>query len=143
MKSRPQVCVASALFRLYVCGVAILTWYIGMNEPRSLYAQIAISDEGYTLLWLMLICGIAGALDVLINDTPLVPVQFAWFRAHRHFGFAFLAFCYVAVLFIAVLKLASLGLAIACLWHALLVVTFSLIDAHQRSKDATCLKACN
>ncbi|KVN83488.1 hypothetical protein [Burkholderia ubonensis] len=143
MKSRPQVCVASALFRVYVCGLAVMTWFISRHEPRSLYSLIAASDEGRWLLWAMLACGIVGLVDVLINDTAVVPLRLEWIRTHRHFGFASLAFCYVAELFIAVLKLASPGLALFCLWNALLVVTFSLIDAHQRSKDATCLQACN
>lgn len=143
MNPRPQVCVGSALFRVYVCGIAIMTWYIGLREPRSLYALIALTDEGYVLLWATLVCATVGLFDVFINDTTALPVRIEWLRTHRHFGFSSLAFCYVAELFIAVLKLASPGLAVFCLWNALLVVTFSLIDAHQRSKEATCLQACN
>lgn len=143
MKSRPQVCVASALFRVYVCGLAIVAWFTSHHDPSSMYALLVSSDEGRWLMRAMLVCGALGLIDVLLNDTAALPVRFTWIQTHRHFGFSSLAFCYVAELLIAVVKLASLGLAVFCVWNALLVVIFSLIDAHQRNKDATCPQACN
>jgi protein-S-isoprenylcysteine O-methyltransferase Ste14 len=139
-----QVCIASVLFRIYLCGLAVVTWFTAMHESRSMGALVAQTSEGYLLMWAMLACGVVGLLDVIVNETSLgrmLPFESA--RTYRHFGYAGLAFCYVAQLFIAVLKLASVGLATYCLWNALFSVAFALFDAHQRSKETPCLQPCN
>jgi hypothetical protein len=140
-----QTCIASVIFRVYLCGLACVTWFTSAFEPRSLGALVMRFDEGELVLWAMLFCGVIGLLDVLINETPLARlIPFHSARNLRHLGYAGLAFCYVAQLFIAVLKLASVGLAAFCLWNALFAVAFSLFDAHQRSKEPTqCLQTCN
>ena len=139
-----QTCLASVLFRVYLCGLACVTWFTSLYEPRSMNALLAGFGEGLIVTWAMLACGLIGIADVLINETRLArffPFESA--RTYRHLGYAGLAFCYVSQLFIAVLKLASLGLAAYCLWNALLAVAFSLFDAHQRSKETPCLQPCN
>lgn len=143
MTTRPLVCVASALFRTYVCGLAVMTWFIAFNEGRSLTALIARSGEGVCVLWLMLACGLLGILDVILNDLALCWLRFEYARTHRHFGFSALAFCFAWQAFIAALNIKSAWMAAFSLWNALSVVAFSLIDAHQRSKDSVCLQACN
>jgi peptidoglycan/LPS O-acetylase OafA/YrhL len=143
MTNRPQVCLASAVFRLYVCGLAVMTWFVAFFEERSLLALLKRTDEGAVILWMMLACGLVGIADVLINDTRLFPFRIESARTHRHFGFSGLAFCYVCQVFIAVLTIKSPWMAACSMWNAFLVVAFSLIDAHQRSKDSTCLQACS
>ncbi|MCB4349776.1 hypothetical protein LA345_38940 (plasmid) [Burkholderia vietnamiensis] len=106
-------------------------------------ALLMRTDGGALILWMMLACGLVGIADVLINDTGLFRFRIEAARTHRHFGFSGLAFCYVCQIFIAALSVKSPWMAAYSLWNALLVVAFSLIDAHQRSKDATCLQACN
>jgi hypothetical protein len=141
----PQGCIAGSVFRLYVCGMAVFMWYLGFHEARSMNSIVAGTEEGYAVLWLLLICGTIGLLDVVLNDfagaLKLRPL-FSPARNHRHFGFASLAFCHTCLVFIAVLKLGSPGLAFVSLWNAVFVVGFSLLDAHQRAidykKDALC-----
>jgi len=136
--------IASSILRLFVCGNAVLTWFIAIFEMRSMSALMARTSEGYMLAWALLACGIVGILDVIINDFGLLKMlRFESARTYRHFGFAGLAFCYVSQLFLAVLQLNSPSVAIYCVFNAGMIVTFSLIDANQRSKDAACVKAFN
>lgn len=138
-----RFCVASAVFRLFVCGLAVLTWFLGMTEPRSMISQVAQFPDGQVVLWLMLVCGLIGLFDVWANDMKRGPIRMESTRTYRHFGFSALAFCYAALVLVAHLKLQSIGLSAYYLWNALLVVTFALIDAHQRSKELSCRQVCN
>jgi len=137
MNSR-QGCIASSVFRLYICGMAVLMWFMGIHEPRSMNALVATFPEGEMVLWMMFVCGVVGILDIVFNDAANAlkrPPLFESARTNRHFGFAGLAFCHTCLVFIAVLKVASVGLALHSLWNAVFVVGFSLLDAYQRSLD--------
>ncbi len=143
MTTRPQFCLASAVFRIYACGLGVMTWAVAFNEDRSLAFLIARSGEGAFVANMMLVCGLIGLVDVVLNDLLLFPFRLECTRTHRHFGFSALAFCYVCEAFLAALTVRSFWMAAFNLWNALSVVAFSLIDAHQRSKESTCLRACN
>ncbi|HEY0662785.1 MAG TPA: hypothetical protein VGD21_15860 [Lysobacter sp.] len=143
MNLNPQVCLASSVFRVYVCGLAVVMWFLGFTEPRSMFALVARIEEGATILWLMLLFGSVGLFDVLANDVLRGAMRCHSTRQNRHFGFSALAFCYTVLVLIAYLQVKSPGLAAYALWNAILVIAFALIDAHQRSKDLTCLQMCN
>lgn len=134
---------AGAVFRIYMGGNAIVAWYVAMSDPRSLLHLVASSSEGAVLIWLLLIVGVAALLDAVIND--LLPQRFHWRPAlrQRHFILAALAFCYVAQLYVAFFKLRSSGLLLYYLWNAGMIMLAAFIDAHQRSKDASCVIVCN
>lgn len=53
-----------------------------------------------------------------------------------------MAFCYVAQLYVAYTHFRSTGLLIYYLWNAVFIVFISFVDAHQRSRDATCVVIC-
>lgn len=141
-----QSCVAGSVFRLYVSGLAVLTWFIGFFEDRSLGYLVGKTQEGNTVLWIMLVGGVVGLLDVLLNDYTTAfnkPSLFEAAKKYRHFGFTVLAFCHACLLLIAVFRIGSVGLALFSLWNAIFIVAFSLVDAHQRYKDAVCKPAFN
>jgi hypothetical protein len=133
---------AGSIFRTYMGGNAIVTWYIGMTDPRSLMHLVASTGEGAVVLWLLMLFGAAALLDAVIND--FLPERFHWRIAlrQRHFILAAMAFCYVAHLYVAVFSLRSTGLLLHYLWSALTIMAVAFIDAHQRSKDAQCA-TCN
>ncbi len=144
VQKKQLVCWGSSLFRLFACGLAVLAWYLGMSDDRSLFAMLASTDGGHKVLWLMLLFGSIGVFDVVVNDW--LPHQFGFekTRTHRHFGLCALAFCYIAQIFIAFLHVKSPGLTAYFLWNAILIVAFAFIDAHQRYKDALpCSHVCN
>ena len=134
---------AGSIFRIYMGGNAIVAWYVALTDPRSLLHLVASTTEGVVLIWLLLIVGCAALLDALIND--LLPQRFHWRPAlrQRHFIFAALAFCYVAQLYLAFFNLRSAGLLLYYIWNAGMIMLVVFIDAHQRSKDATCVIVCN
>jgi hypothetical protein len=149
MNSR-QGCIAGSIFRLYVCGAAVLMWYLGFHEERSINAVIAQSSEGYWSLWILCIGGVVGLLDVVLNDYASAvkrPPLFTYARTHRHFGLALLAFAHTCIAFISVVKIGSPGAAVFSLWSAVFIIGFSLLDAHQRAldsqKEAVCRTAFN
>ncbi|MDF0506595.1 hypothetical protein POK33_38235 [Burkholderia cenocepacia] len=143
MKMPVQACFASLVFRLYVCGLAVITGLMAFFEAGSMPAAIARSDSGSLLPWMMLTCGIVGLGDVLFNDLGALGVRIQRMRTHRHFGFSAIAFCHVYQCLIALIALRSMWVAFFSLWNALLVVAFSLLDAHQRSKETKCPQRCN
>lgn len=134
---------AGSVFRVYMGGNAIVTWFVGMTDPRSLMHLVASSTEGAVLIWLLMLVGMSVLLDAVIND--FLPQRFHWRIAlrQRHFFLAAMAFCYVAQLYIAVANFRSTGLLLYYLWNASMIMLVAFIDAHQRSKDATCVIVCN
>jgi hypothetical protein len=134
---------AGSLFRIYMGGNAIVSWYMALAEPRSLMHLVASSLEGSALIWLLMFVGVAALLDALIND--FLPPRFHWRMAirQRHLILAALAFCYVAQLYVAFFNLRSTGLLLYYLWTAITIMAVAFFDAHQRSKDASCVIACN
>lgn len=134
---------AGSLFRIYMGGNAIVSWYIAMTDPRSLMSLVTLTGEGAALIWLLMFVGAAALVDGIVND--LLPARFHWRCAvrQRHFILAALAFCYVAQLYVAFFKLRSTGLLMYYLWNAAAIIAVAFFDAHQRSRDAKCVIACN
>ncbi|MES2787664.1 MAG: hypothetical protein V4684_19515 [Pseudomonadota bacterium] len=116
---------------------------MALYEPRSLMHLVASSTEGTVLIWLAMLVGVAAVLDALIND--FLPNRCHWRVAlrQRHFILTAMAFCYVAQLYVAFLYLRSSGLLIHYLWNVAAIMAVAFFDAHQRSKDASCVMFCN
>lgn len=135
--------ISGSIFRAYIGGNAIVTWYVAMTDPRSLMHLLAMTGEGAVLIWLLMFIGIVLLLDVVIND--FLPHRFHWRPAlrQRHFILFAMAFCYVAQLYVAVARLYTAGLLLYYLWNAVAIMFIAFIDANQRSKDATCVIVCN
>lgn len=134
---------SGSLFRLYMSGTALITGYIAFNDPRSLMFLLATITEGAILVWLLMLIGIVGVVDAVINDFMSEHFQIKITLHHRHFILAAMAFCYVAQLFVAFYHLRSTGLLFYYLWNAITLMVVAFIDAHQRSKDASCVIICN
>lgn len=134
---------AGAIFRMYMGGNAVVSWYMALYEPRSLMHLVASSIEGTVLIWMAMLVGLAALLDALIND--FLPHRCNWRVAlrQRHFILTAMAFCYVAQLYVAFLYLRSSGLLIHYLWNVATIMAVAFFDAHQRSKDASCVRFCN
>lgn len=134
---------AGSVFRMYMGGCAIVNWYMALYEPRSLMSLVAASTEGEVWIWLAMFVGVAALLDSLIND--FLPARCHWRVAlrQRHFILMAMAFCYVAQLYVAFLYLRSSGLLIHYLWNVATIMAVAFFDAHQRSKDASCVIVCN
>ena len=134
---------AGSVFRIYIGGNAIVSWYMAFFEPRSIMHLVASTVEGAALMWLLLAVGTAALLDAAIND--FLPTRFHWRVAlrQRHFILGLMAFCYAAQLYVAYLYLRSSGLLIQFLWNVASIMTVAFFDAHQRSKDASCVIVCN
>lgn len=132
-----------SVFRVYMGGSAIISWYMAMFEPRSLAYLAAASTEGEMLYWLLLATGVAALADAIIND--FLPERFRWRSAvrQRHMILVAMAFCYMAMLYVALLYLRSSGLLFQFLWNVATIMVVAFLDAHQRKKDATCMIVCN
>lgn len=115
--------------------------YIGMTDTRSLMHVVASRGEGAALVWVLMVLGACAVLDAVIND--LAPKRFHWRVAlrRRHFILASMAFCYVAQLYVAFYSFRSTGLLLYYLWNACMIMFAAFLDAHQRSKDASCVMA--
>lgn len=135
--------LAGSIFRLYMGGLAIVCWYIATTEPLSMISLAASNNAGTILIWLMLLIGVALIVDVVVND--LLPTNFRWRLAvrHRHMLLSALAFCYVAQLYVAFSSVCSTGLLLYYLLNAGTIMFIAFVDAHQRSKDATCVVTCS
>lgn len=132
-----------SLLRAYMGGNACIAWFNATNEPHSLISQAAAIPAGLMFIWLLMVAGVALLVDVVIND--ILPERFHWRVAvrHRHLILSTMAFCYIAQLYVAFYSLRSTGLLIFCLWNAATLMFIAMVDAHQRSKDATCQAICN
>ena len=130
-------------FRIYMGGNAIVTWYIAMTDARSLMHVVASSGEGAALVWLLMILGACAVVDAVVND--VAPARFHWRIAlrQRHFILTAMAFCYVAQLYVAFYSFRSTALLFYYLWNAGMIMLAAFLDAHQRSKDASCAIVCN
>lgn len=140
-QSQPQPSLdgqcAGFVFRVYMGGSAIVTWYTSMSAARSPIRTAAASSDGAALIWLLLIVGAAAIFDAVIND--LLPRRFHCrvMLRQRHFILASMAFCYVAQMYVAFYHLRSTGLLIHHLWSASMIMLAAFFDAHQRSKAST------
>ena len=135
---------SGSVFRIYVGGNAIVSWYIALTDPRSLMHAVTASSQGAMLVWLLMVLGAAAVVDALIND--IAPRRYHWRVAlrQRHYILTAMAFCYLAQLYLAcVYNFRSSGLLIYYLWNAGMIMLAAFLDAHQRSKDYSCSIACN
>lgn len=133
---------AGSIFRLHMGGMALATWFLAMSESRSMIAMAASGRAGHYLIWALFLVGIAAVADAVIND--FMPERFHWKMAkkQRHFILSTMAFCYVAQLYVAYTSMDSVGLMLYYSWNATTIMFISFVDAHQRSKDATCVITC-
>ena len=134
---------AGSVFRMYVGGNAIVTWYVAMTDPRSLMHLVASTRDGAVLIWMLMVVGAAALLDAVVND--FLSDRFHWRigRRQRHYILAALAFCYIAQLYVEFFNLRSGGLLAYYLWNAATIMFIAFIDAHQRNKDNQCSTVCN
>lgn len=134
---------AGSVFRMYVGGNAIVTWYVAMTDPRSLMYLVASTRDGAILIWALMAVGAIAVLDAVIND--FLPDRFHWRVAlrQRHYILVAMAFCYIAQLYVEFNSLRSGGLLAYYLWNALTIMLVAFIDAHQRSQDAQQCAICN
>lgn len=133
---------AGSVFRLYMGGSAIVTWFLA-GEPKTMMSLAALTTPGNLLIWCLAIIGVAAMVDALVND--FMPQRFHWKAAvmQRHFILSAMAFCYVAQLYVAFSAMRTTGLLLYYLWNASAIMFISFVDAHQRSKDATCVITCS
>lgn len=137
-------CLASSVFRFFLCGFALITAQIGLTDSRSLLYLVASKNDGYLLTWMMVAMAIVGIFDVLMNDIHTDFIKWDFVQNWRHFGFSALAFCYVAQIFVAQKSVSSPGLTAYYIWNALAIMLIVFIDANQRSKNSIqCSHVCN
>ncbi len=134
---------AGSVFRVYMGGSAIVAWLMAIDAPGSAAHQVAATGEGAALVWLLMLVGVAALIDAVVND--FLPDRFHWRVAlrQRHFILSAMAFCYIAQLYVAFFSMRSTGLLLYYLWNAGAIMFIAFIDAHQRSKDSTCVIICS
>jgi hypothetical protein len=125
----------SALFRFQLYGLACILWLAGVFDGRSLQALVAARAEGFVLLSLLMLAGVIGLLDMVIND--IFPEKYYWdtLRRHRHFGLMTMAACYIGQLFVAFDYVRSVPLFLFYFFLGSTTVVFAFVDAHQRYKE--------
>jgi hypothetical protein len=133
----------TAILRTHMGVIALISWALAMTDARSLAYLIASQREGLLIAGLTGIVGAVALLDAVIND--LLPVRFHWRSAlqQRHFIILALSFCYGAQYYVASNTTNSTVLLLYYLWNAILLMCVAFVDAHQRSKDATCVIVCS
>lgn len=133
-----------ALCRLYAGGDAIVSWYNAFSDSRSRLSQIAQTQDGGALIWIMGFVGVLIVLDVLMNDWTPARIRIGdsfinvnWKRAfkYRHFLFVALAFCYVAQPFVAERAGYGVSLLVYFYWQSFQSITLAFFDAKQRSRS--------
>lgn len=145
MKDRREIYVrrAGSVFRIYMGGNAIVSWYIAMTDPRALLHLVASTWDGATLIWMLMLLGGCAVIDAIVND--LLPERFHWRVAlrQRHFILVGMAFCFLTQIYISFAQGRSTGLVFYYLWNASMIMLAAFLDAHQRLKDAKCSIANN
>ncbi len=129
---------AGSIFRFYIGGNAIVSWYVALTDPRALLHLVASTPEGQVLVWAVMLIGAWALVDALIND--VLPVRYHWPLAlrQRHFILAGMAFCYMAQLYIAYYTSRPASLLVYYTWNAVAIMVVAFIDATQRAKDHEC-----
>ena len=129
---------AGSVFRFYVGGNAIVSWYVAMTDPRALMHLVASTVNGAVLVWAVMLIGAWALVDAIIND--VLPCRYRWPLAlrQRHFILASMSFCYIAQLYIAVYTSRPASLLVYYTWNAAAIMVVAFIDATQRSKDQAC-----
>lgn len=134
---------AGSIFRVYMGGNALVSGYMSLCEPRSLVYLVASTTGGSLLIAFLALAGAAAIFDAVIND--FMPARFHWRTALRlrHWILAVLAFGYGAQLHVAFFDLGSPALLVQYIWNVFVIMALAYFDAHQRSKDASCVMSCN
>lgn len=134
---------SGSVFRVYMGGNAIVSWYIAMTDNRSLLHSVSEAWDGAALMWILMVLGACAVVDAVVND--LLPQRYHWRVAlrQRHFILVGMAFCFLTQIYIAFAQSRSTGLVLYYLWNASMIMLAAFLDAHQRLKDAKCLIARN
>jgi hypothetical protein len=133
----------AAVFRIYLGGNALITWLMATYEQLSVLHLLSSTAEGAVLAWLLMVVGVAALVDAVVND--LMPDRFHWrvAKKQRHFILVAMAFCYAAQLYVAFVSMRSPGLLLYYLLNVGTIMAAAFFDANKRSKDASCVMACN
>jgi hypothetical protein len=129
---------AGSVFRFYIGGNAIVSWYVAITDPRALMHLVAATPEGAVLIWAVMLIGAWALVDALIND--VLPCRYRWplALAQRHFILAGMAFCYMAQLYVAFYTSRPASLLVYYTWNAVAIMFVAFLDATQRAKDQAC-----
>ena len=84
--ARVAIIVASSI-------TCLLAWFV----PTSLTAQLIIEGGmmGRVVLYLLTVCSLVGALDILVNDLLPDPWHCRWAKRNQHRGYAIIAAMYL------------------------------------------------
>jgi hypothetical protein len=134
---------SGSIFRIYMGGAAIVSWYIAMTDPTALMYSVASTSDGASAIWALMLLGGCALVDAVFND--ILSARWHWRVAlrQRHYILVGMAFCYLAQIYTAFEFGRHISLAYSYLWNASLLMLAAFIDAHQRLKDAKCQIANN
>lgn len=134
---------SGSIFRIYMGGAAIVSWYIAMTDPSALMHSAASTVDGASAVWALMVLGGCALVDAVVND--ILPERWHWRVAvrQRHYILVGMAFCYLAQIYTAFELGRHISLAYSYVWNASLLMLAAFIDAHQRLKDAKCQIANN
>lgn len=126
------------MFRIYMGGLAIVSWYMSIWVSDSLAYSVASTCDGMVMTWAQAALGAAAIIDAIVND--LMPPQWHWRPAlrQRHFIMVGMAFGFLTQIFSAVWQGRPSGLEAYYCLNALMIMIAAFPDAYQRLKDAKC-----
>lgn len=127
MSAQTNHAASISFFRVVASVIAIFTW--GLFEIGGMRMPFTPS-----LVTALLVVGLVGLFDVLIND--VLPARFHWrtVERNRHYVLAAMAFCYMAQLFVAFSAVRESGLFYYYLLNAFALMAVATVDATQRSR---------
>jgi hypothetical protein len=145
MKDRREIYLkrSGSLFRIYVGGAAMVSWYTAMFDPNAVMHSVASTTDGASAIWALMILGACSVVDAVFND--ILPDRWHWRVAmrQRHYILVGMAFCYLAQIYTAFNLGKHISLTYGYLWNASMIMLAAFYDANQRLKDAKCLTANN
>lgn len=145
MKERREIYLkrSGSVFRIYIGGAAIVSWFIAMFDPTALMYSVAASADGAYAIWALMLLGGCLLVDAILND--ILPERWHWRVAmnQRHYLMVGMAGCYLAQIYTAIELGRHISLTYNYLWNAGMIMFAAFLDAHQRLKDAQCQIANN
>lgn len=145
MKDRREIYLkrSGSLFRIYIGGAAIVSWYTAMFDPTAMIYSVAATTDGAYAIWALMVLGACSMVDAVFND--VLPERYHWRVAlrQRHYILVGMAFCYLAQIYTAINLGRHISLTYGYLWNASMIMFAAFLDAHQRLKDAKCQTANN
>lgn len=145
MKDRREVYLkrSGSVFRIYIGGAAMVSWYTAMFDPSALMHSVASTVDGAMAIWALMALGACSVVDAVFND--VLPDRYHWRVAmrQRHYILVGMAFCYLAQIYTAFTLGKHISLTYGYLWNASMIMLAAFYDANQRLKDAKCLTANN